>query len=145
VTNVTTEKNPVTNADGSKTTNTKTIVSTQHVANTRIDQIKSNSATIDKCRSRLDDLYNQKINVEDTVRKELEAHAGFLEELKAMIVLVKSEPLAFLFYLLLFTFIFTLELLVVVSKIKDVTCDYDLIVEHQLNVKRDALNDMVKK
>jgi len=33
----------------------------------------------------------------------------------------------------------------VVSKIKDVTCDYDLIVEHQLNVKRDALNDMVKK
>jgi hypothetical protein len=93
----------------------------------------------------LDDLYNQKINVEDTVRKELEAHAGFLEELKAMIVLVKSEPLAFLFYLLLFTFIFTLELLVVVSKIKDVTCDYDLIVEHQLNVKRDALNDMVKK
>jgi hypothetical protein len=145
VTNVTTEKNPVTNADGSKTTNTKTIVSTQHVANTRIDQIKSNSATIDKCRSRLDDLYNQKINVEDTVRKELEAHAGFLEELKAMIVLVKSEPLALLFYLLLFTFIFTLELLVVVSKIKDVTCDYDLIVEHQLNVKRDALNDMVKK
>jgi len=145
VTNVTTEKNPVTNADGSKTTNTKTIVSTQHVANTRIDQIKSNSATIDKCRSRLDDLYNQKINVEDTVRKELEARAGFLEELKAMIVLVKSEPLAFLFYLLLFTFIFTLELLVVVSKIKDVTCDYDLIVEHQLNVKRDALNDMVKK
>ena len=145
VTNVTTEKNPVVNQDGTKTTNTKTIVSTQHVANTRIEQIKSNSATIYKCRSRLDELYNQKINVEVTVRKELEANAGFLEELKAMIVLVRSETLAGVFYFLLFTFILALELLVVVSKTKDVTCDYDLVVEHQLNVKRDVLNDMVKK
>lgn len=145
VTNVTTERNPVTNQDGTKTTNTKTIVSTQHVANTRIDQIKSNSATIDKCRSRLDELYNQKINVEVTVRKELEANAGFLEELKAMIVLVSSETLAGVFYFLLFTFILALELLVVVSKTKDLTCDYDLIVEHQLNVKRTALEEMVKK
>jgi len=145
VTNVTTEKNPVINQDGTKTVNVKTIVATQHVANTRIDQIKSNTATINTCRSRLDGLYSQKINVEDTVRKELEANAGFLEELKAMIILVKSEPLAFLFYALLFTFIFTLELLVVVSKIKDVTCDYDLIIEYQLNVKKEALNDMEKR
>ncbi|ADQ78504.1 hypothetical protein Palpr_0343 [Paludibacter propionicigenes WB4] len=145
VTNVTTEKNPVVNQDGTKTTNTKTIVSTQHVANTRIEQIKSNTATIDKCRSRLDELYNQKINVEVTVRKELEANAGFLEELKAMIVLISSEALAGVFYFLLFTFILALELLVVVSKTKDVTCDYDLVVEHQLNVKRDVMNDLVKK
>jgi len=145
VTNVTTEKNPVLNQDGTKTTNTKTIVSTQHVANTRIEQIKSNTATIDKCRSRLDELYNQKINVEVTVRKELEANAGFLEELKAMIVLISSETLAGVFYFLLFTFILALELLVVVSKTKDITCDYDLVVEHQLNVKRDVLNDLVKK
>jgi len=34
---------------------------------------------------------------------------------------------------------------VVVSKTKDITCDYDLVVEHQLNVKRDVLNDLVKK
>jgi len=145
VTNVTTEKNPVLNQDGTRTTNTKTIVSTQHVANTRIEQIKSNTATIDKCRSRLDELYNQKINVEVTVRKELEANAGFLEELKAMIVLISSETLAGIFYFLLFTFILALELLVVVSKTKDITCDYDLVVEHQLNVKRDVLNDLVKK
>jgi len=145
VTNVTTEKNPVVNQDGTRTTNTKTIVSTQHVANTRIEQIKSNTATIDKCRSRLDELYNQKINVEVTVRKELEANAGFLEELKAMIVLISSETLAGIFYFLLFTFILALELLVVVSKTKDITCDYDLVVEHQLNVKRDVLNDLVKK
>jgi len=145
VTNVTTEKNPVVNQDGTRTTNTKTIVSTQHVANTRIEQIKSNTATIDKCRNRLDELYNQKINVEVTVRKELEANAGFLEELKAMIVLISSETLAGIFYFLLFTFILALELLVVVSKTKDITCDYDLVVEHQLNVKRDVLNDLVKK
>lgn len=144
VTNVTTEKNPTVNPDGTKTTNTKTIVSTQHVANARIDQIKSNTATIDKCRSRLDDLYNKKINVEEIVRKELEENAGFLEELKGMLILIKSETIAGVFYILLFIFIASLELLVVVSKTKDVKCDYDLIVEHQLNVKKTALDDIVK-
>jgi len=144
VTNVTTEKIPVTNLDGTKTSDIKTIVSTQNVANTRIEQIKTNSATLEKGRSRLDELYNQKINVEEIVRKELEENAGFLEELKAMIVLIKSETLAGVFYFLLFTFIIALELLVVASKIGDKKCDYDLIVEYQLNVKRDALNDMVK-
>jgi hypothetical protein len=144
ITNVTTERTPIKNLDGTNTTNTKTIVSTQHVANTRIDQIKSNSATIDKCRTRLDSLYNQKINVEETVRKELESNAGFLEELKAMLQLITSEPLAGVFYLLVFSFILALELLVVVSKTKDTKCDYDLIIEHQLNVKKSVLNDMVK-
>jgi len=62
-----------------------------------------------------------------------------------MIVLISSETLAGIFYFLLFTFILALELLVVVSKTKDITCDYDLVVEHQLNVKRDVLNDLVKK
>jgi hypothetical protein len=144
VTNVTTERIPVRNKDGLKTTDTKSTVTTINVPNTRIEQIRTNSETTDKCRNRLDLLYNQKINVEETVRKELEENAGFLEELKAMIILIKSETLAGVFYFLLFTFIIALELLVVASKVGDKKCDYDMIVEYQLNVKKDALNDMVK-
>ncbi|MBP1676746.1 MAG: hypothetical protein H6Q20_1305 [Bacteroidetes bacterium] len=144
VTNVKTEKIPVRNNDGSKSFDTKSTVETQHVANTRIEQIKTNYETISKCRNRLEILYDQKINIEQTVRKELEENSGFLEELKAMIVLIKSESLAGAFYFLLFSFIIALELLVVVSKIGDKKCDYDMIIEYQLNVKSDSLKDMVK-
>ena len=39
----------------------------------------------------------------------------------------------------LFLFLMLLELLVVTSKGGDGNCDYDLIVEHQLNIKKNTL------
>jgi len=135
VTNVTREVVPVTLANGTKSTETKSTTSTQHIANTRIDQIRSNASTIQFCRTRLEKLNNLKINIEDIVRKEL----------KAMIKIIKSDFVAAAFYFLLFAFIISLELLVVMSKIGDNKCDYDLIVEYQVGVKKAALDDMIKK
>jgi hypothetical protein len=145
ITNVTTERVPVTQPDGTRKIETRSTVSQQHVASTRIEQIRTNTVTIKTCRDRLEKLYNQKINVEETVRKELEENAGFLEELKAMIIIIKSDLVAGAFYFILFAFIFSLELLVVMSKVGDNKCDYDLIIEHQLNVKKNSLDEMVKK
>jgi len=145
VTNVTTERVPVTQPDGTRKIETRSTVSRQNVASTRIEQIRSNTVTINTCRDRLEKLYNQKINVEETVRKELEENAGFLEELKAMIIIIKSDLVAGAFYFILFAFIFSLELLVVMSKVGDNKCDYDLIIEHQLNVKKNSLDEMVRK
>jgi len=145
ITNVTTEHIPVTQPDGTRKIETRSTVSQQHVASTRIEQIKTNTVTINTCRSRLEKLYNQKINVEETVRKELEENAGFLEELKAMIIIIKSDLVAGAFYFILFAFIFSIELLVVVSKVGDNKCDYDLIIEHQLNVKKSSLDEMVRR
>ena len=145
ITNVTTERVPVTQPDGTRKMETRSTVSQQHVASTRIEQIRANTVTINTCSNRLEKLYNQKINVEETVRKELEENAGFLEELKAMIIIIKSDLVAGAFYFILFAFIFSLELLVVMSKVGDNKCDYDLIIEHQLNVKKNSLDEMVRR
>jgi len=145
ITNVTTERVPVTQPDGTRKMETRSTVSLQHVASTRIEQIRTNTVTINTCSNRLEKLYNQKINVEETVRKELEENAGFLEELKAMIIIIKSDLVAGAFYFILFAFIFSLELLVVMSKVGDNKCDYDLIIEHQLNVKKNSLDEMVRR
>jgi len=145
ITNVTTERVPVTQPDGTRKMETRSTVSLQHVASTRIEQIRTNTVTISTCSNRLEKLYNQKINVEETVRKELEENAGFLEELKAMIIIIKSDLVAGAFYFILFAFIFSLELLVVMSKVGDNKCDYDLIIEHQLNVKKNSLDEMVRR
>ena len=145
ITNVTTERVPVTQPDGTRKMETRSTVSQQHVASTRIEQIRTNTVTINACSNRLEKLYNQKINVEETVRKELEENAGFLEELKAMIIIIKRDLVAGAFYFILFAFIFSLELLVVMSKVGDNKCDYDLIIEHQLNVKKNSLDEMVRR
>ena len=145
ITNVTTERVPITQPDGTRKMETRSTVSQQHVASTRIEQIRTNTVTINTCSNRLEKLYNQKINVEETVRKELEENAGFLEELKAMIIIIKSDLVAGAFYFILFAFIFSLELLVVMSKVGDNKCDYDLIIEHQLNVKKNSLDEMVRR
>ena len=145
ITNVTTERVPITQPDGTRKMETRSTVSLQHVASTRIEQIRTNTVTINTCSNRLEKLYNQKINVEETVRKELEENAGFLEELKAMIIIIKSDLVAGAFYFILFAFIFSLELLVVMSKVGDNKCDYDLIIEHQLNVKKNSLDEMVRR
>ncbi|KAA6300702.1 MAG: hypothetical protein EZS26_003136, partial [Candidatus Ordinivivax streblomastigis] len=69
---------------------------------------------------------------------------GFLEELDAMIEILKESRTASLFYGFVFAFLMSLELFVVTSKFGDKKCDYDLIVEYQLNVKSTALGELVK-
>lgn len=47
-------------------------------------------------------------------------------------------------YHIIFAFLISLELFVVTSKLGDKKCDYDMIIEHQLNVKTQALEELVK-
>ena len=89
-------------------------------------------------------LYKTKMNVENDLRKELSSNVGFLEELRAMIEILSTRIEAFIFYLVIFCFLISLELFVVTSKVGDKKCDYDLIVEHQLNIKKAALEELVK-
>ena len=80
------------------------------------------------------------MKVADVVRKDYEeADTGFLEELQALFSILEESKIALGFYAFLFLFLMLLELLVVTSKGGDGNCDYDLIVEHQLNIKKNTL------
>lgn len=96
-------------------------------------------------RTLMDEYNIKKLNVTAEVKKELEAQTGFLEELNALIRIMSENKIALVFYALLFFFLIFLELLVFMSKFGDRPCDYDLIIQHQLAVKKDALEDLVKK
>lgn len=78
----------------------------------------------------------------DKTRDEFEnAATGFLEELKALVLILREDPYALAFYIFLFLFLLCLELLVVTSKTGDSKCDYDLVVEHQLRIKAETLRN----
>ncbi|HJH72124.1 MAG TPA: DUF4407 domain-containing protein [Bacteroidaceae bacterium] len=117
-----------------------TNVNKRHVENPLSGQAKSNEAALEQYKKQLDEFQKEKINVATNVRNEYEkAQTGFLEELSALFRVLTENTIALIFYIFLFAFLMFLELLVVMSKGGDGACDYDLIVEHQLRIKRETL------
>ena len=130
--------------DGSYKKIPETTISTSPIANPRIKQVEANNLNLERLRKQQDEFTQRKINVENDLRTELSSNVGFLEELRAMIEIVSTRIEALIFYFVVFSFLISLELFVVTSKIGDKKCDYDLIVEHQLDIKKAALEELVK-
>ena len=139
----TTYKN-VLQEDGSYKKIPETTVSTTPMANPRIKQVETNNLNLERLRKQQDEYTIKKMEVENDLRKELSTNIGFLEELHAMLEILQTRTEALIFYCIIFSFLISLELFVVASKMSDKKCDYDMIVEHQLNVKAIALGELVK-
>lgn len=131
--------------DGSYKDIPQTTISTTPMANPRVKQVETNNINLERLRKQQDEYTQNKLNVEKNLRAELSANIGFLSELQAMIEILSTRFEAFLFYVIIFAFLISLELFVVTSKLGDKKCDYDIIVEHQLNLKIQALEELVKK
>lgn len=119
-----------------------TSVNKRSVENPLNAQAKANEEALTLYKNQLDTYQKEKIEVADKTRDEFEnAATGFLEELKALVLILREDPYALAFYVFLFLFLLCLELLVVTSKTGDSKCDYDLVVEHQLRIKTETLKN----
>lgn len=119
-----------------------TSVNKRSVENPLNAQAKANEEALNLYKNQLDTYQKEKIEVVDKTRDEFEnAAIGFLEELKALVLILRKDPYALAFYIFLFLFLLCLELLVVISKTGDSKCDYDLVVEHQLRIKAETLRN----
>ena len=114
------------------------------VSNPLTEQVKMNNLNLSRLRKQQDEFVQKKIGVEDNLRGELLTNVGFLEELNAMLEIILTRKEAMAFYIIISLFLLSLELFVVAGKLGDKKCDYELIIEHQLNVKATALNELVK-
>ena len=115
-------------------------ISKRNVENPLTGKVKSNEKYIEEYQKQLNVLQDRKLTIAETVRDEFsKKKSGFLEELVALHRVIEENSIAFTFYLLLLCFLTFLEMLVVMSKGGDGACDYDLIVEHQLRIKRETI------
>jgi len=117
-----------------KTFNTPSVTSTQ-VANPKQAIIDGNNNKLKDLRKDENKWSEKKQTVEEDVRKECKASVGFLEELEAMWDIITTRKLAGVFYLIFFTFLMSLELFVVVSKMVDRECDYEVAIKGAQKVK----------
>lgn len=136
----TTTKQTGVDKDGNPIEEKVTSVNKRNVENPLSGQAKANENALKDYNKQLNSYQQAKMQVADVVRKDYEeADTGFLEELQALFSILEESKIALGFYAFLFLFLMLLELLVVTSKGGDGNCDYDLIVEHQLNIKKNTL------
>ena len=116
-------------------------VSTVVMANPLAEQMKANNEQIQIYANQLEQLRQDKKNILETTTAEVHHRApGFIEELEATLQVVSQSPISLAFYIILFCFLTFLELFVLTIKMGDSKCDYDLIVENQLNLKRTLMD-----
>ena len=137
-TNVSTQEQVIGLDENGKPQKVKTqTVNSVTMANPLAEQLKANNEQIQIYVNQLEQLRQEKKNVEETVRLEVEGRApGFIEELEATLSVVSNSPISLAFYFVLFCFLTFLELFVLTIKMGENKCDYELVVENQLFLKR---------
>ena len=137
-----TEHKTVRQASGADTLISVTNYTRTDVPNPTGKRIERNNETINLFRKQQEEYTAKKLEAEMSLRAEISSKTGFLEELSAIIQIIGGKIEALIFYLILFCFLLLLELFIVFSKMMDKKCDYDEIVEHQLETRINALQAM---
>lgn len=120
-----------------------------NIPNPLTGQLNANNEQIQLYQNQLEQLRQDKKEIAEKVTIEIHSRpVGFIEELKATLEVVSNSWVSLAFYIILFCFLAFLELFVLTIKIGETKCDYELIVENQLNLKKvlmeQTANNIVK-
>ena len=115
-------------------------VNTVTMANPLAEQLKANNDQIQIYSNQLEQLRQDKKDIAQKTTEGVSQRApGFIEELEATLKVVSQSWISLAFYIILFCFLTFLELFVLTIKMGENKCDYELIVEHQLSLKRNLM------
>lgn len=129
-----------TDENGNPIFQTSTTVNKKKMPNPMAGQLNANNEQIQLYQNQLEQIRQDKKDISKTVTEEVHSrHVGFIEELEATLKVVSNSWISLVFYLILFCFLTFLELFVLTIKMGESKCDYELIVEHQLNLKRNLM------
>lgn len=110
------------------------------VPNPRAAQAEGNEEQLKIYNQQLEQLRNDKKNIDETTRAEIQSRpTGFIEELEATVSVISNSYISLIFYIILFLFLTFLELFILTIKMGDSKCDYEMIVEQQLLLKRNKM------
>ena len=111
-----------------------------NIVNPLAEQLKANNDQIAVYQDQLEQIRKDKKELADKVTIEVSSRPlGFIEELEATLEVVSNSWISLAFYVILFCFLTFLELFVLTIKMGENKCDYELIVEHQLSLKKNLM------
>lgn len=116
-----------------------------NIPNPLAEQLKSNNSQIEIYQNQLEQLRQDKKDIAQKVTEEVSSRPlGFIEELEATLAVVSNSWISLAFYVILFCFLTFLELFVLTIKMGENKCDYELIVENQLTLKKNLMDQTSK-
>lgn len=112
-----------------------------NIPNPLTGQLKAYNDQIQIIQNQLEQLRQDKKEIAGKVTDEIHARPlGFIEELEATLKVVSNSWISLAFYVVLFCFLAFLELFVLTIKMGETKCDYELIVENQLKLKKNLMD-----
>lgn len=135
---------PMKNDDGTITNRNQVTRSSTPIDNPKIKEADLNNKHLETLRAQQESYTKQKMDSESELRAQLTSKKGFLEELNAILEIIKESTVACCFYFTLLLFLISLELFVVLNKSDKNKCDYDLVMEHQLEQKKKTLKQLLQ-
>jgi hypothetical protein len=103
------------------------------IPNPAATQLPAFDTAISQLRAQRAEKESGLLNVRPQLQAEIESKVGFLDELKVMFHLITGSTVALIVWLLWFCFLVGLEMLMLVSKWKGGTTDYEETVQHQMD------------
>jgi prefoldin subunit 5 len=123
--------------NGNPVYQTSTNVNKRKMPNPMANQLNANNDQIQLYQNQLEQLRQDKKEIAGKVAIEIHSRpVGFIEELEATLKVVSNSWASLVFYVILFCFLAFLELFVLTIKMGETKCDYELIVENQLKLKK---------
>lgn len=139
------KKIPVTLPDGTTEIQTEVESSTIVQENPLWSKYRNDTTMLANCSAQIATLIQKKINLADEVTKEIQGKPmGFLTEFIATINVISQSIWSILLYTVLFLILMSIETFVVSIKASDTKCDYEAMVETQLNGKLRGLAEREK-
>jgi cell division protein FtsB len=113
------------------------------IPNPKGDFLPTLDTQIENLRNIRNELTQQLIDVREGLRKELIGKKGFLDELEVMFDIILSSWISGGIWLLWFMFFLAIELFVLVSKYGDKENDYEKMIQHQKDIRIQAIEALV--
>lgn len=120
-------------------------VETGYIQNPKVSLITQTDNQISVLNMQKLDKENQKLHIQEVLTNEISRKNGFIDELKILFGIIFSSVISVIMWLLLWLFFFSLEMLVLLSKVYDSRSDYEQIVLHQMNIRIEQLKALNQK
>lgn len=139
------KKIPVIQQDGTTVIKTEVEYSTVANENPLWPKYRNDSTMLANCNVQIEALSQRRINLVDEVNSEIRKKPmGFLTEFIATINVISQSIWSILLYFVLFLILMSIETFVVSIKAADTKCDYEYMVEKQLNRKLRGMEEREK-
>jgi hypothetical protein len=114
----------------------------QNIPNPAIESSNRIRLQISQIDERIGNENNKRVQLREIKSNEYFDDSGFLQELDILVKVITASSVALVVYILWMALLLIIELLVLIIKTGDAGNDYDLLIQHQVDIKKSRIKSL---